>query len=130
MDQTTAARHRLEAMEKRTHSLCETATLRRRPGSGGESRQQPRWLLAAQQQPRTCYCPIERLTQIARPCNCRGTQASLIRRTAVYGPVCTVVWEGRSRETPPYPDRRGFSIYLKRLWNTRAPGQARRGERG
>ena len=27
-----------------------------------------------------------------------------IRRTAVYGPVCTVVWEGRSREAPPYPD--------------------------
>jgi hypothetical protein len=22
----------------------------------------------------------------------------------VYGPVRTVVWEGRSRETPPYPD--------------------------
>ena len=28
----------------------------------------------------------------------------LIQRTAVYGPVCTVVWEGRSREAPPYPD--------------------------
>src|SRR6266702_3125541 len=27
-----------------------------------------------------------------------------IRRTAVYGPVRTVVWEGRSREAPPYPD--------------------------
>src|SRR5208283_1302793 len=24
--------------------------------------------------------------------------------TAVYGPVRTVVWEGRSREAPPYPD--------------------------
>ena len=21
-----------------------------------------------------------------------------------YGPVCPVVWEGRSREAPPYPD--------------------------
>ncbi len=28
----------------------------------------------------------------------------MIRRTAVYGPVRTVVWEGRSREAPPYPD--------------------------
>lgn len=27
-----------------------------------------------------------------------------IRRTAVYGPVRTVVWEGKSREAPPYPD--------------------------
>jgi len=26
-----------------------------------------------------------------------------IQRTAVYGPVCTVVWEGRSREAPPIP---------------------------
>jgi len=30
--------------------------------------------------------------------------AGSIRRTAVYGPVRTVVWEGRSREAPPYPD--------------------------
>ena len=29
---------------------------------------------------------------------------SLTRRTAVYGPVRTVVWEGRSRDAPPYPD--------------------------
>jgi hypothetical protein len=27
-------------------------------------------------------------------------------RTAVYGPVCTVVWEGGSREAPPYPYHR------------------------
>ena len=30
--------------------------------------------------------------------------ARKLRRTAVYGPVRTVVWEGRSREAPPYPD--------------------------
>src|SRR5882724_1778434 len=30
---------------------------------------------------------------------------SLIHRTAVYGPVRMVVWEGWSRETPSYPDR-------------------------
>ena len=29
----------------------------------------------------------------------------LTGRTAVYGPVCTVVWEGRIRETPPDPCR-------------------------
>ena len=32
--------------------------------------------------------------------------ARRLRRTAVYGPVRTVVWEGRSREAPPYPDFR------------------------
>ena len=26
-----------------------------------------------------------------------------IHRTAGYGPVCPVVWEGRSRKAPPYP---------------------------
>ncbi len=30
--------------------------------------------------------------------------ARLTRRTAVYGPVRTVVWEGRGREASPYPD--------------------------
>jgi hypothetical protein len=34
----------------------------------------------------------------------------LIQRTAVYGPVCTVVWEGRSREAPPYPDFKQNSV--------------------
>ena len=29
---------------------------------------------------------------------------ALTSRTAVYGPVRTVVWEGRSRKAPPYPD--------------------------
>ncbi len=33
-----------------------------------------------------------------------------IQRTAVYGPVCTVVWEGRSREAPP-PIPIGMAIF-------------------
>jgi len=28
----------------------------------------------------------------------------MIHRTAVYGPVRPVVWEGWRREAPPYPD--------------------------
>ena len=36
-------------------------------------------------------------------CCCR-----LIQRTAGYGPVRPVVWEGRSREAPPYPDIRSY----------------------
>src|SRR3981189_668106 len=34
------------------------------------------------------------------PCSNRVSATS---RTAVYGPVRTVVWEGRSRELPPIP---------------------------
>src|SRR5258705_9836416 len=36
------------------------------------------------------------------PCSNRVSATS---RTAVYGPVRTVVWEGRSCEAPPYPDQ-------------------------
>src|SRR6266704_1660995 len=51
MDQTKAACRGLDAMETRDYSLCRTATLRRRPGSGGASRRQPTWPLAAQLSP-------------------------------------------------------------------------------
>ena len=34
---------------------------------------------------------------------------SLTGRTAVYGPVCTVVWEGWSREASPYRQLEGGS---------------------
>lgn len=34
-------------------------------------------------------------------------------RTAVYGPVCTVVWEEGSRKAPPYPDVPSMRISLE-----------------
>src|SRR5437899_7544677 len=43
-------------------------------------------------------------------------RVSATSRTAVYGPVRTVVWEGRSCEAPPYPDQsicRSFAHYLQ-----------------
>jgi hypothetical protein len=40
----------------------------------------------------------------------------LIQRTAVYGPVRTVVWEGRSREAPPYPDLCCLLRCVGRYW--------------
>jgi hypothetical protein len=43
----------------------------------------------------------------------------LIQRTAVYGPVRTVVWEGRSREAPPYPDLWHIAAFaaLQKVWS-------------
>ena len=41
---------------------------------------------------------------------------SFTRRTAVYGPVRTVVWEGRAGNRSPYPDRRGKSPHR---WKSR-----------
>src|SRR3982074_1986324 len=103
MDQATAARHRLEAMETRAYPLCRTATLRRRPGPGGANRRQPSWPLAARKQPRAYQGTAKQLLRFTRPGFRRGTAVRIIRRTAVYGPVRTVVWEGRSREAPPIP---------------------------
>ena len=44
---------------------------------------------------------------VCPPCSKRVSATS---RTAVYGPVRTVVWEGRGREAPPYPDRHGTQL--------------------
>ena len=109
MDQAAVARHRLEAMEVWTRSLCRAATLRRRPDSGGTNRRQPAWPLAAREQSSAGYRHANRILQITRLSFRRGLVARLIRRTARYGPVCPVVWEGRSRKTAPYPDYCGPS---------------------
>ena len=51
---------------------------------------------------------IESLSVVSEPERPTNTlcleRVSATSRTAVYGPVRTVVWEGRSREAPPYPD--------------------------
>src|SRR6266480_4083297 len=93
-------------MEAWMDSLCRAATPRRRPGPGGTNRRQPTWPLAAREQPGAHHCLANCVPQLTRPGFRRGTEARIICRTAVYGPVRTVVWEGRSRETPPYPDSR------------------------
>src|ERR1035441_7484063 len=38
-----------------------------------------------------------------------GSKSQLIR-TAVYGTVRTVVWEGRMSDCPPYPDRVEYAL--------------------
>src|SRR5882724_12593241 len=91
-------------MEAWRYSLHQAATLRRRPGPGGTDRRQPTWPLAAGSEPRAPHGPANRRIQITRPTVRRDPATRLIYRTAVYGPVRTVVWEGRSREAPPYPD--------------------------
>ena len=52
----------------------QTATPRRRPGSGGDNRWQLTWPLAAQQQPRADPCPAERLPPRTAPPRNRGAK--------------------------------------------------------
>src|SRR5215212_3410351 len=91
-------------MEARAHPVCGAAPARGRARPGGSDRRLPAWPLAAQQQPRSYPCPPQSLPRDARSALRERPTLRLIHRTAVYGPVRTVVWEGRSREAPPYPD--------------------------
>jgi hypothetical protein len=56
----------------------------------------------------TCPGPHRSSTDAGAPTRrartSEGSCGARNSRTAVYGPVRTVVWEGRSREAPPYPD--------------------------
>src|SRR5712671_7478291 len=51
-------------------------------------------------------------------------RVSATSRTAVYGPVRTVVWEGRSREAPPYPDHWHETDMPTASSNVRVRGQS------
>jgi len=102
-------RRRLRAIawkqwKRGTHSLRRAATLRRRPGPGGSNRWQPTWPLAAGSEPRAQHGLVKAVLQVTRSGYRRGPTACIIHRTAGYGPVRPVVWEGCSREAAPYPD--------------------------
>src|SRR5882672_247806 len=51
-------------------------------------------------------------------------RVSVTSRTAVYGPVRTVVWEGRSREAPPYPDHWHETDMPTAMRDVRSRGQS------
>src|ERR1700689_790325 len=61
------------------------------------------------------------------PCSNRVSATS---RTAVYGPVRTVVWEGRSCEAPPYPDRSDFVLWHETVMAAQSPHVCCPGQRG
>ena len=79
VDQTTASRHRLEAMETRTHPLCEVAPPRHRHGPGGENRRQSARPLADQQQPRARHRDPDCLPHHARSCDRRAPADRMIQ---------------------------------------------------
>ena len=44
-----------------------------------------------------------------------STTASVTSRTAVYGPVCTVVWQGSAGDCRPYADLTGYRNVQRKL---------------
>src|SRR5712672_4805590 len=58
-------------------------------------------------------------------CHPCSNRVSVTSRTAVYGPVRTVVWEGRSCKAPPYPDHWHFSDVTARADDVSSSGESR-----
>ena len=64
------------------------------------------WVLAHGSPCDGAASPAQRLLRLDRPSSVGGIADRLISiEPPWYGPVCPVVWEGRSREAPPYPDQ-------------------------
>ena len=68
--------------------------------------------MAAQQKSGLASRLPHRILPVVRDSAIISSQDRLTNRTAVYGPVRTVVWEGIRREADPYPD---FGWFLKGL---------------
>ena len=88
-----------------TKSSSSGSARKRGLGAAGDQdgRQRP-WPVASRPQQSPLVGAFQRLLQIARSPIPVRSGVSPASRTAVYGPVCTVVWEGWSREASPYPD--------------------------
>src|SRR6516165_12375302 len=103
MDPAPPALCLLEAMEAWPDTIPGAGCARRRPKpcrtNGGLA---PR-RLAPEQQPGTEQGAVESLLPLAGP-SIAGSIADQLIRTAVYGPVRTVVQEGSGREACPYPN--------------------------
>jgi hypothetical protein len=106
LDQWTRRRLRAIVWKQWKRGPARFAELRRR-GVGrdlaAKTAGSPHRPLAAQQQPRAHHCAPERLPNLARPRDPRGPAGALTHRTAVYGPVRTVVWEGEAVRPTPIP---------------------------
>jgi len=107
MDRATAPLRRVETMASSPTPLSRVGTSRCSLGVGEVRSDADAQLLA--REPRSgdelgvTETPVV-WTWAALPRNRLGQH--ITDRTAVYGPVCTVVWEGSGRKARPYPDPR------------------------
>src|SRR5438128_692919 len=94
----------LATVEDRPQAVCGTGEAGRAPGGGGENRWIPSPPVACEPAPGSGPSPVKCLSRLAWTSSIgRGSMSTTIR-TAVYGPVRTVVWEGRRSDPSPYPD--------------------------
>src|SRR6516225_5128428 len=89
-------------MEARTNSVPRASQTGHRQGSLGANRRESSRSLATRELARPQHCLTQRLLCGARASTHGLHGVSLIRRTAVCGPACTVVWQGRRGDPLPY----------------------------
>jgi hypothetical protein len=91
-----------------------------RVGCKEHGRQRPRSLVSRPQQ---SYLRLgsQMHTSNHSACHPCSNRVSPTSRTAVYGPVRTVVGEGRSCEAPPYPDRSDFVRWHETVMAAQSP---------
>ncbi|MCX5542813.1 group II intron reverse transcriptase/maturase [Paraburkholderia sp. CNPSo 3076] len=105
----------LEAMETWPDSIRGTHCPWRETQSCRPNRRSTAQRVAAQSQPCSEPRPVKRVLTFSRA-PIAWSLADQPIRTAVYGPVRTVVWEGSGREACPYPDRFVADSQEARLW--------------
>src|SRR6266851_531882 len=103
-------------METGTDAVSRTSQTECEQGSGGENRRQCSRPVAHRQLARLGHCFAECLLCQARA-STHGRAVGLIRRTAVCGPACTVVWQGRRGDPSPYADSRVCRAILACVMN-------------
>src|SRR6266550_806996 len=104
MDTAAAPVVAVETVEDTEKALPRAARTRSLPRTRPLYGEQWQRSVAHQRNSSAVDCTVKRLLRLFRPPNAVQLTRST-SRTAVCGPACTVVWEGRSREAPPYPDR-------------------------
>jgi len=105
MAASPAAQCVVAALAHRAQTLYGVVPARGGPAVGQINCWQFPWAVASELLPRPPPSTVQTLLHPPWPTIFGCVALRLIIRTAVYGPVRTVVWEGRGRETSPYPDR-------------------------
>src|SRR5436309_8636057 len=94
----------LAAVEDRPQAVCGTGAAGRERGTGGEHRWQSPRSVACQPEPGSGHRPVKCRSRLAWTPVLGSRVDNITNRTAVYGSVRTVVWEGRRSDPSPYPD--------------------------
>ena len=87
-----------------------------RPGAGVDYGRSLPWSLAPQSVQGDARCLSQCLFQLARTSAIGHAVNAHPAEPPWYGPVCPVVWEGRHREVPPYPDSTPCRICPPAAW--------------